>query len=215
MCEPNHSIIQYPTQDDDGNPTGTKIDVLADRGWIGRLKQKIKDWFHLSKMGFGHSEAIGELSPSRLGRLSLPIDTKYEARWWDRTVVRDGRFNSPFPSLEGEALECATEYAHRVSIGNLTLLRQFLETSIRKSERPGAYLDRFILLLTKEGTDRYWSKLKLLLGTTMSLPSFRAEYCTKVTENLDSIIKMVMGFTRKRDLLVPAWADDGKLWLPY
>src|SRR5436190_15067817 len=138
MCEPNHSIVQYPDQDDGGNPTERTLDLLPKKeGWVSWMKKKIKNWFHFSKLGFGHSEATARLS--LIGAYHFPVDTKYEAQWWIRKVQRDGAYYGQAYDSE-IALDCATEYAKLSSIGNLTLLRQFLEVSMRKSTRPESYV---------------------------------------------------------------------------
>lgn len=133
MCEPTHSIVQFPDEDDGGNPTEPRIDALPTlaqkEGWWTWAKKKIGRFFHLSKLGNGHSETLTLITP--LTHSFLPIDTKYEALWWDRTVHLDGTFHGP-DFNQSFALECATDYANRVSIGNLTLLRQFIEGSMKK-----------------------------------------------------------------------------------
>jgi len=61
-----HSIVQYPDQDNNDNPTGPMLDAIrAPEGtpqdiWT-KLKKKIGAWFHYSAMGFGHSKAIGKI----------------------------------------------------------------------------------------------------------------------------------------------------------
>lgn len=134
MCEPNHSIVQYPDQDDRGNPTSTMIDAIPSNGdgFFTWAKKKIKSWFHFSKLGKGHSEAMSTLSA--WARQRLPEDTKYEAAWWARTVRLDGRYNGGHEFDAAEAFNAAHEYAHRVSLGNMTLLRQFLQGSIQKTD---------------------------------------------------------------------------------
>lgn len=202
MCEPMHSIVQFPDQDDDGNPTGGKIDAIPQSGLWSWGKKKIASWFHFSKMGFGHSEAMATLTPT--ARWVLPPDTKYEVAWWKRQVKIDGGYSGAYHDAS-DALEAATEYANRTSIGNLTLLRQFVETSMRKSERPNAYYDNFHSMLTIDGRNQLGSKVRNIVGS-----SYLTENIVK--SNLDKLVKIMMGFTRKRGLLIPEWADDAKLW---
>jgi hypothetical protein len=201
MCEPMHSIVQFPDRDDDDNPT--KIDHItpppgSDPSIWEKLKKKISEWYHFSCMGSGHSEA---LQVTAKARVRLPQDSKYEAAWWERKVTLDGYyygidFQKPY------ALQAATDYANKVSIGNLTLFRQFLEWSLRKSDRPNVYKEAFGLMLNPKGRDEFRKKMRMYIGT---------QICQ---ENLESAIKVLLGFTRKRDLLVPEWADDTKLWTP-
>lgn len=199
MCEPTHSIVQYPDQDSGGNPTDSIIKAIPietkDGGVWQWLRKKIGSWFHFSKLGNGHSEAIGKLTP--FARRLLPDDTKYEALWWNRTVKLDGRFYGEEFDKDA-ALQATQTYAEGVSIGSLTSLRRFLEVSMLKSERAYRYVEAFVQMLNKKGADAFNKLLK--------------RYCFNVVDH--RVIKFVLGFTRKRELLVPEWADDTKLWLP-
>lgn len=206
MCEPNHSIVQFPDKNDDDKPSGPAVDALASReGYWDRIKRKIKQWFHLSRMGRGHSETLEGLSP--LARRYLPRETRYEVAWWNRKTTLDGVFWHPDStnswcqsafekSLQKEALDAADQYARMTSIGNMTQLRQFLEASLTRSERPQAYVNHFYDMLVAKGRDLLRNKLKM------------------IGDNLMGIIKTIMGFTRKRNLLVPEWADDTTVWVP-
>jgi hypothetical protein len=205
MCEPTHSIVQFPNKDDDDNPTAPRIETIGDSGWIIWARKKIMDWFHFSKMGFGHSESLSKLTPT--ARSMLPINTKYETQWWIRKTIRDGRYYGLHQAEAPLALECAAEYAKRVSVGNLTLLRQFLEMTMKRSEKPSEYIGPFCLMLSERGKNEFFLKMQRLLG----IKSFYAIE-GKVAHHLELIIKVMLGFTRKRDLLVPEWADDSKLW---
>lgn len=223
MCEPTHSICQFPDQDDNGNPTGGLIDAAISSGGKDTMtqstragqvwewtKKRFGNWFHFSKMGFGHSESVGALPMA--GRMLLPDDTKYEAQWWDRTVKLDGWFHGKDYDKQF-ALECASQYAHKVSIGSLTLLRQFLETSMRRSERPRAYLEAFVQILNTKGRSVLASKLKCLGLTPQMLPISFYGRCNQLLNNqVDLAIKVMLGLTRKRRLLVPEWVDDRSLW---
>lgn len=221
MCEPTHSIVQFPDKDDFDNPTGSIIDaipasytmdmrpggmVLCQRpDMIAWAKAKILSWYHFSKLGFGHSESIGLIAPG--ARHRLPPDTRYEAKWWNRTVRLDGHYNGKDYDQQ-LALDCAKQYANNVSIGNMTKLRQFLTTSLRQSERPEAYIWTFAEALNTKGRDTYAFQLKRLFDI-----GFLGRSCNvKMKSCLEAIIKVVMGFTRKRRLLVPEWADDNMIW---
>ena len=201
MCEPSHSIVQFPDEDDRG-PTGGLIDALPQEGFWERMKKRIGNWFHLSKMGRGHSETLGHLTLP--GRRLLPPDTKYEAHWWERTVVLDGRFNG-IEFDKAWALECANEYAHQVSIGSMHQLRQYLEVSMRKSYRPSSYLTAFTQMLNAKGRDAFQVKIKHL--PFIHQRAFYEDYHIQ-DGFVDKAIKVMLGFTRKRELLVPEWADD-------
>jgi hypothetical protein len=205
LCEPTHSIVQFPDQDDNQNPTGPLVEAIPletkDGGMWQWLRKKIGSWFHFSRLGFGHSESVGQLSLS--ARMRLPADSKYEALWWNRCVRLDGLFNGPHYDAK-PALECAETYAKAVSIGGLTQLRRFLETSMRKSERPWNYADAFVQMLKKEGCDAFNKMVKKFFDNVRKA----------CASNLDSLIKLMLGLTRKRKLLVDVWSDDTKLWLP-
>jgi hypothetical protein len=214
MCEPHHSIVQFPDKDDNDNPTGPAVEAIPQQaeGWFAWGRRKLGEWFHFSKMGFGHSEALGQLCP--LARRILPPDTKYEASWWDRTVRRDGPYYGRDYDAQ-PALDCAIQYARAVSIGNLALLRQFLDRSLRRSNRPWVYIDPFTRLLNLEGCNAFTRKLKRLLGiTSLSALTHMLGSVADNKDRLDTVIKVMLGFTRRRNWLVPEWADDRALWLP-
>lgn len=143
----------------------------------------------------------------------LPEPTYYEGFWWDRTVKLDGV--RPFKGRDydyGLALECAGEYSNRVVTGNLSTLRRFLETSMRRSDRPELYLMSVTdHLIKKEKKDDFRKKLKYLDAYVIRNWSRLHEIAKS---NLDKAVKIVLGVTRKRDYLCSAWADDDSLWTP-
>ena len=157
------------------------------------------------ELGLGHSETIGALTVP--ARNMLPRDSKYEAQWWNRKVTRDGRYYG-HEFDQASALEAATVYANKVSIGNLTTLRQFLETSMVKTRWVFNYINQFQDILNGVGRDKYNKGLKDLFG--FSLASCRGMDKLPTQQ----ITRFVLGFTRKRDLLVPEWSDDNTLWTP-
>lgn len=218
MCEPSHSIVQFRDEDDDNNPTGPRLDMIgapigADSNLWDKMKKKISNWFHFSCPGFGHSETLERMT-ARM-RLKIPQDTKYEAAWWTRSVKLDGRFyginlnmfdcsshrEQHIEIAKAEALVAATTYANKVSIGNMTLLRQFLEISVRKSERPIAYIEQFTRMLLTKAKDQFSQKIKRLVGDN-------------IKSRIETVIAIMMSFTRKRNLLVSEWSDDGTIWTP-
>lgn len=243
MCEPNHSIVAYPDNDDKG-PTAPRVENIpeAKTGILTRIKR----WFFLSKMGFGHSEAVGAVSPFARQQV-MPADTRYEARWWERQVILDGSFNalsldyfesrklartdiytdyskrvSPWDLLpysgpsysalqamyeeeKQAALEAAAEYARRVSIGNMSIFRRFLETSMLKTLRPHLYVEAFMRMCLPAGRDALTAKLSHIV-------SERSKTLMLNKEQLHQTVRAVLGITRKRHLLVPEWADDPAVW---
>jgi len=207
MCEPTNSIIQYPYNDGNGTPTEDRLGA-----WKKVLEwgKRVADWLHFSRMGSGHHEAA-----AMVGTFydRSPAETRYESLWWDRTVKLDGTYHGQDFDQE-LALDAATGYAEAVSIGSLTALRRFLETSLRRSDMRHLYVAAFLdNFLNKGGRNAFSNKLKSVFGVKyldlyeLFGPQVQPERC-------ESLIKCVLGFTRKRELLVPAWADDTKLWVP-
>lgn len=208
MCEPNHSIVQYPEDRGDGNPTMTMLEPSIGKK-ILELGKKFWKWLHFSKLGTGHSEAI-----RALGSFSslIPQEVRYEAQWWDRTVKLDGLWHGEAFDRE-PALAAATDYAKVVSIGSLTALRQFLDVSLRKTERIYLYTMYFLeQLLNQKGRDLANRKLKT---TNINVCLIRGSLGRQLGgSQLESLIKVILGMTRRRDLLNDAWADDSSLWTP-
>lgn len=195
--------MQFPDHDDAGNPTEDKVNAIIapDNGDWSALKKRIGGWFHFSYMGFGHSEVLERLSVS--GRHFLPTETKYETQWWWRRTTIDGAYHGKFYD-KPLAIESAHQYGKLVATGNLTVLRQFLERSFNKTERPESYYKMFNEMLTIPGKDQLLTKLTRFLGRDKMLWFGRAM--------LQSAVKIILGFTRIRKLLVPEWSDDSLLW---
>lgn len=213
MCEPNHSINQFP-DDPDLTP---KVQSAFQK--VTEWAKKVGSWFHFSKMGMGHSESI------RYGKnqsLYIPEPTRYEAKWWFRRFERDGSFigsdgkvyrewgDRPPHIMEemADAFDSARIYADQVCLGSLSAFRRFFETSVQKSNYANLYFEQFRSMLNTEGRLEMDKKLKFL--------DLRSSYFSigAVDRNKDAMTKICMGLTRKRGLLIPEWADDNKLWLP-
>lgn len=167
--------------------------------------RKVGQFFHFSKLGNGHSEAIG-YAKRHYGR--VPEPTRYETNWWDRTVHLDGGFYNqkgerirPDASHVQESLACAEGYANQVCIGNLSMLRRFLEESIKKSDVPINYIDQM-----RRGLFNLKGKLEFEKREKLIIPSGRDTY-------IPQFMKMCLGLTRRREFLNDSWADDTKLWL--
>jgi hypothetical protein len=106
--------------------------------------------------------------------------------------------------LRKEAFDAAQHYANAVSIGNMTTFRRFLTASLQKSDQPSKYVLHFELMLNHAGRDSLCKRVKEF---TMR--------CGRVSKtNVDRVTKLLLGFTRKRELLIPEWADDKSLWVP-
>ena len=234
MCEPMHSIVQFPTEPPEppsrgGMATDVNLTVqqqpVKARPWnwpsgpqlcqkieealkwgegkIGDMLKKIGDFFHLSKLGTGHSGSIHYIHKETMW---LPDDTRYEAAWWNRTVKLDGEFHGK-EEKRGLALASASEYAKLSSIGSLSTLRKFLEMSMKKTEYIGMYIMKFIDgLIVGRHRNEVVNKVKMICD-------FRSWCRINVpAEKLDSLIRALLGFTRKRNYLAPEWADDSVLW---
>ena len=191
MCEPHHSIIQLSDDDTKGMFLGN----------VGKWCKKIGKFFHLSKMGKGHHGTLRMAERANRGqKIEFADKYDYEVCWWDRTI-------SPDYCLPPEnAKKLAKSYADLTSIGSLHLLRQFLEASLRSTRTPNDYLLVFRrYLLNNKGKKEFdrACRQKLKVQNIYQLKKINS-----------SIVKMVLGFTRKRDLLVPEWSDDSRLWLP-
>lgn len=214
MCEPYHSVVQYPDDfNDDDLPFGGQIDketrLKAALGPAFGWTKKIGKWFHFSRFGAGHSKATMEAGRSTL---YLPKPTLYEGEWWHRTFKFDGWGNR----ADTVALGAAEAYHNASVMGNMSLFRRFLETSMVKTNHPrGAFAYVEVLLdhvLTSEGVNKLLVRFRRVFGPNvrpvqvMNLRSHEKEK--------EKAIKIVMGFTRKRELFLPHFADDDKLWVP-
>jgi hypothetical protein len=175
-------------------------------------------------MGNGHSEAVAKTRFQT--ELFIPTPTLYEVNWWERKMHIDGAFRGGFnrigrnamtqhgewsnehkevrEMLRKEAFEAAHHYANAVSIGNMTVFRRFLATSLQKSDRPTSYIEPFTMMLNQDGRSALAQKL---VAFTLR--------CGRISKaNVNHATKLLLWFTRKRELLIPEWADDKRLWVP-
>ncbi|MGW8178647.1 MAG: hypothetical protein ACWGQW_07765, partial [bacterium] len=136
----------------------------------------------------------------------------YEGEWWRREFILDGWGGR---ADEG-ALEMAKAYHDASVMGNMSLFRRFLETSMVKSNHPrGAYAYVEAMLesvWTSEGVNKLLEKFRRVFGPHAS-PALVMSRRSNERE-VGRAIKIVMGFTRKRELFLPHFADDDKLWVP-
>lgn len=209
ICEPTNSIVQYPPEDDGGTPTEVRLSGFQK---VLEWGKKVAGWLHFCKMGGGHSDVTVVRESSGFASL-IPQETKYEALWWDRQVRLDGNYYG-HDFDKGDALKAATTYAQGVSIGSLTALRRFLETSLRKTERPASYVQAFgEQFLLKGGRDEFFTRLRAILKVR-SFNYYEMFRDRPKPDQLEHVIRCMLGFTRKRKLLVPAWSEDDQLWKP-
>ena len=203
MCEPSHSITQYPDDDQGGGqgPTITRLQMGLKK--VGKALKKIGKFFHLSRMGTGHSESA---EWAFTNKIVLPKATLYEGYWWDRRFSIDGafRFHS---SLIHDAFNSAKEYHERVVFQNIQSFRRFLEDSLRATDRVQAYTDRLRLFVFNESGKRELDSRLRLAGVTPNISSRTMSAQTK-----EHLINAVMGITRKRKWFKSHFADDDQLW---
>lgn len=134
----------------------------------------------------------------------MPDLTRYEVGWWNRTIHRDGSY---LGLEKAEALEAATEYAQRVSIGSLQSLRKFIETSFLKTPNPKQYVAAFRKMLVGKGHSEFEERLKRFGGL-----SYLAGRDWSEERLRKAVAAICCGLTQKRGLLIPEWADDTALW---
>ncbi len=232
MCEPSHSIVQYPVSDPETQepirdlvktavataqnleiaeaPTPEKAEAIKS-SLILPQGVVIDRFINYSRLGSGHSEAIGKLSP-RI-RCRLPEDVKYEAHWWERSVKLDGRkprwVNDYGPE---DSLNSATVYANRSSIGDMKIFRRFFENSLKHTDRPANYVDPFLSMINNKGREHLARSIKKFYhgkGGSLALTITSA----LLGPEKDRMIGLLLKITRVREYLNDAWAD-GELWLP-
>ena len=207
MCEPAHSIVQYPEDfDDSGLPFGDYIDketrLARALGPVYRLGKKIKGYFHFSMFGGGHSIATMEHAKNTI---YLPAASLWEGKWWIRRLDSDS-FRASIATCEAE--DAAREYFDRCVNGNIHLFRRFIETSMRNTRLndPALYVRHLAnFVLTPETGDKLYNKCVRLFGCTLTE---RRLYCI----GKEQVIRMVMGFLRKRENFCDQFADDSKFW---
>lgn len=212
MCEPAHSIVQYPGDYDDSDlPFGDTIDkesrLKAALGKAFRWTKKIGEWFHFSHFGSGH----GGIANYR-NTIFLPTPLLYEGEWWERKFHFDGWGAKPTT----RSTEAARTYHDASVMGNMSLFRRFLETSMTSSSHPrGAYVYVEALLekvFTAEGANKLLEKFRRVFGRHATPAHVMSQQSSE--QEVEKAIKITMGFTRKRKLFLPHFADDTSLWVP-
>ena len=222
MCEPHVSITQFPTNDpESGDPLELRLKaVLGEK--VMSWKKRLGSWFHWCRVGSGHSESM-ELHYGR--ELRIPEMIKYEAKWWEKDVFFvDGIVPSTYKGLELEAFGLAEHYSKEVATKNMSVLRRFIENSMKKSETPFAYAEKLLSMMTPSGAASARVKLRRVFGLGQQTPSSLARWSHDNSNTFDlfkvrnpgleKAVSCLMGFTRKRDLFLPEWADDQSLWKP-
>lgn len=241
MCEPFHSITQFPAiSQEEGRFTspGDNLSVLLSQTLqapiithglalrdnavinvksdpFSNLGVEIDEFVNFSRLGLGHSESMEVAGLSRRKVPQLPDDTRYEVAWWERRVRIDGHFKGGPKWVEQQAFKSAEKYAQLSSIGNLSIFRRFLEQTVRKTtaSRRACYFMRVLeSLLTVEGRQQLYYKLQQAMGGQKGVDAIWS--MEKLDADMfDRCVSAMLGFTRKRHLLVPEWADDDSLWV--
>lgn len=213
MCEPAHSIVQYPDDFDSDLPTGkgdgkeSTLKAVLGKGFD--WTKKIGKWFHLSKFGAGHHENTGSLNYR--SRIYMPSPILWEGLWWERKFHFDGLIEPDPGQIQRDA---AKTYHNRSVMGNMSLFRRFLEKSMIESKQ-GAYSYVEALLehvFTAEGVNKLLEKFRRVFGRSATPARLMSQRSTK--QEVEKGIKVVMGFTRRRGLFLPHFADDDSLWVP-
>lgn len=201
MCEPYHSIVQYPDDfDDTGLPFEGQMDkesrLKAALGSAMGWARKFGKWFHFSRWGAGHSSAI---ALGGRASLYLPPDTRYEGNWWDRTFHIDGVSYTP----NSEEAKRQAEKYHQISVfRDIRSFRLFLETSLNITDRFHLYLDPLRGIFTPQAMDHAMDLIRMINGKNYRLIS-----------NRPSTVKAILGVTRARSNFQTHFADDEKLWM--
>lgn len=212
MCEPYHSIVQYPKEAiiaDRLHNCDTESYIKAALGKGYGLLSLEEDWIHLSKFGEGHhSKANNLFNRSFLYTVS---PTLWEGEWWTRTFKIDS-FGRGSRGRAVESEQAAFAYHNRSVMGNMSLFRRFLETSMLQTRSlMGAftYVDPLLTdVLTSEGANQLLDKFQKVFDD----PPYRVLSRRGNRKEIERGIKVVMGFTRKRELFQSHFADDDSLW---
>jgi len=213
MCEPTHSVVQYPaTQAAMGDTNHDVMRLLNAVSGRNRMSsgQKIGDYMHYHKAGFGHSETISKLTEAE--RL-LPTETRYEGEWWNRDFKVDGPYNVPEFDKQ-MAYDMAAEYSRRHCTANTKILAKFLADSLRRSDQPEQYLERFLHMIKPSRRAVTWDEIKVHLQGSKPGTRVKMDKTFIKSPKCDALIAQVMQLANTRDILVPEWADDDTIWTP-
>lgn len=211
MCEPDHSIVQFPENDDQGTPMMDRLGL----GKIGGFFKRIGGFLHISRMGYGHSETWENIGLGVQRYAQVPPYCQFETDWVNRHVRWDAQPPRGSDIIPVDAMASAEEYADRVVLGSMASLRQFIAASIKATRQAGDYADRFAGMLTQEGRGLFWRQMgKAKLARWRGTLNSRRNDMQGDQGYDDKLTKVICGFTRKRSLLIPVWADNPKVWTP-
>jgi hypothetical protein len=117
-------------------------------------------------------------------------------------------YNPVIDYIKKEALEMATEYANRVSIGNIKQVSRFLSDSIRYSDRPYVYTSMFRDMMLSDTGRKFLDSVSIDLIGKPWISVTRGSDFTDIPNTIEAINKTLS--VRKN--LVSEWADDPKAW---
>jgi hypothetical protein len=191
MCEPYFSTNQFMV---DQRAKITIGPALLDA-------TEIRGYYHFAKFGFGHSESLNKV----LNNQQLPNVLQYETAWWNRSHQFDSylfRFDRDMRRCYGvhndnPAFVASEIYANRACIGDLPTLRRFLEAALAKTHAWNSFYNAFTEMLSDKGRSHLVRCHKKYNISNYQHPR---------------LINLMIGLTRKREMLVTEWADDDKLW---
>lgn len=227
--------------DDYASPQAGQTSLAMKLRGVLKFTTKIGKWLNFSRLGSGHGGALtkvqtkakSELQRHRnqlpdiveqvasqhfyvapsLSDLSLLHTVSYEHDWWQRHFHLDGEFSNPklTPDDRADALKSAAEYNKLVCDGNVQKFRLFLERSIAATGKPANYYERFMLALQPKARDVLEQKIQLI-AKERKPGMFGNSIAGAIKVSLASVVKAIVGMTRKRENMVDCFADDATFW---
>ena len=238
MCEPCHSIIQFPLSTEEG--TNFNFESRFGISVIDRLKRIFGkyfsrgrvvnehgfDYFHISQFGYGHSQVLRKVikqKPETALRAQsidiisdLPMHYQYEVDWWNTPLFPDYAIRldpmvmrrACLPAIRPEHRSSAVAAASHYNIASCT-------GNVKQFRR---FLEES-MIATRGFLFDYSGSFGCMLIPSEShklhktLDRIRKDYGV---DNEDSVrmpyVRAVMGYTRRRKAWKPFWADNDTFW---
>lgn len=202
MCEPSHSIVQFPLAAEHADDNCLRLQLAL--GHRMQLGKEIDGYYNISVFGVGHSEAASAFS--RRAYFSLPTETRYEGHWWNRKVELDGGYHGP-KGEEDRALESARRYSEGLCLGSAGKMKEFVTTSFQRTDRSraGQYLKRAEGMLSDQGHVFFDVHIK---------PYLQGQFYEFDQQRKPLIANNLNGLLSVRENLAPVWAENDELWIP-
>lgn len=144
-------------------------------------------------------------------------------------------FKRWFTDRKSAAFESAKQYHEQTVIGNMKMLRRFLEESMLNSDSMPRYIEQLISHVFKPtAVNQLKQKLAIILGhkgppesmsfdtlysfkrgswyTAINKPKGQPAMTKKNTQQEKNVIAAVMGLTRNRKYVTDIYADDESFW---